>query len=190
MPWSYANIDWNGTGAMVQAVGSVAAILVAVWVDRGSLRRQQIAAAKAASEEQSSQLRAVRACYQAAQRMAQRGALRDVETALMWFTPSTRDMIKRRGEVLERVINGGHPPADILEALLIALYHYRRLVAASEAFEASRTRRSQSDFLETAVQTMNALAHADDRLSGIANPQVYDRAVEVDEVGARLRPSD
>lgn len=41
MPWSYAHIDWNGTGAMVQAVGSVAAILVAVWVERGTARRQE-----------------------------------------------------------------------------------------------------------------------------------------------------
>lgn len=39
MPWSYANIDWNGTGAMVQAIGSVAAIAAAVWIDRGARRR-------------------------------------------------------------------------------------------------------------------------------------------------------
>lgn len=43
MGWTWANIDWTATGtvaaAWVQAVGSVAALLVAVWVDRGSGRQ-------------------------------------------------------------------------------------------------------------------------------------------------------
>lgn len=41
MPWSYANIDWDGTGAMVQAVGSVAAIVAAIWIDQGAARRSR-----------------------------------------------------------------------------------------------------------------------------------------------------
>lgn len=41
MPWFWSNIDWNGTGAMVQAVGSVGAILAAIWIDRGEARRHR-----------------------------------------------------------------------------------------------------------------------------------------------------
>lgn len=43
MPWPY-EIDWNGTGAMVQAVGSVGAILVAVCISRAEIRQQRQAA--------------------------------------------------------------------------------------------------------------------------------------------------
>ncbi len=44
MTWSWSNIDWNGTGAMVQAIGSVAAILVAIWISRAEQRAQRRAA--------------------------------------------------------------------------------------------------------------------------------------------------
>lgn len=59
MPWSYANIDWNGTGAMVQAVGSVGAILVAVWVDQGAARRAARARADAVFEAKVSSIEAI-----------------------------------------------------------------------------------------------------------------------------------
>ena len=41
MGWSWANIDWNGTGAMVQAIGSVLAIGAAIVIDQGTARRER-----------------------------------------------------------------------------------------------------------------------------------------------------
>jgi len=52
--WSWTNIDWNGTAAMVQAVGSVLAILAAVAIDQGTARRER----RARQEEQAATLMA------------------------------------------------------------------------------------------------------------------------------------
>ena len=39
MVWSFGNIDQAATAAWVQALGSVAAIAAAIWIDQGSARR-------------------------------------------------------------------------------------------------------------------------------------------------------
>lgn len=55
MAWTWNNIDWNATGAMVQAVGSVGAILAAIWIDQGTSRRH-----RTAREEENRRARAAR----------------------------------------------------------------------------------------------------------------------------------
>lgn len=42
MPWSWSNVDWNGTGAMVQAVGSVVAIFAAILIDGRAAARLRL----------------------------------------------------------------------------------------------------------------------------------------------------
>ncbi len=45
---SWANIDWQATAAVVQAVGSVVAIGAAIYIDQGTTRRQRFEAEAAA----------------------------------------------------------------------------------------------------------------------------------------------
>lgn len=44
MTWSWNNIDWQATAAVVQAVGSVVAIGAAIYIDQGTTRRQRFEA--------------------------------------------------------------------------------------------------------------------------------------------------
>jgi hypothetical protein len=57
--WSWANIDWNGTGAMVQAIGSVLAIGAAIWIDQGAARRLREDRALAFEEARRARVEAV-----------------------------------------------------------------------------------------------------------------------------------
>ncbi len=119
MPWSWSNIDWNGTGAMVQAVGSVAAILAAIRIDHGAARRLERQRRDAEQQAKRARVRAIDSAIEALRGVAttiEAAAVSDTKS-LMLTPQHLRPMSVADAAIEYYLRQGGDPEPELVFAL-------------------------------------------------------------------------
>lgn len=128
MPWSYGNIDWNGTGAMVQAIGSAAAIAWGVWVYKSDGDKRRAASTEA-------RLAVVRAALHATRYAADqiREVVQKVRVDELWF-----ERLEWAGDLLKEVRVLEADDDELTDVVVAARSRLRQAERQAKRLNASR----------------------------------------------------